>query len=168
MVSFDFVRFAKLLSPFMICLLLNILSLSPWGWDVVSHRSIPFVFGIIFYFAVFNPSVLSGWAVFVLGILTDLMMNAPFGIHGFIYSVLFFLIYFNRQLLSELPSVRLWQAFALITGFVLMIWYLMISVSMGFLQNLSSVFIPYVFIISTYPLFMRLAHGLDKWLRVSA
>ncbi|MDD3669466.1 MAG: rod shape-determining protein MreD [Alphaproteobacteria bacterium] len=165
MAAFNLLRLAKLLSPFCACLLLNILSLSPWGWDIVSHRSVPFVFGIVFYFAIFNPHALSGWAVFILGLATDAMVEAPFGIHGFIYSLLFFLVYFNRRPLGEMSFIRLWQIFAIVAGFLMAVWYLMVSVATGFFQSLSSAFIPYAFVVLTYPLAMWLSHGLDKWIR---
>ena len=73
------IPFFRLSVPAVMALLFILFSVIPFSFSPTTKIYVPLVLIVIYYFAVFRPSVLNVITVFFLGILTDLLLSTPFG-----------------------------------------------------------------------------------------
>ena len=137
--------------PMTISMLLVLFGVAPFSLMPIYHTELPVVLIVIFCFAVFNPTLLNGICVFLIGLFADLLMAGPFGLQAFIYVLLFFVANLNRRFLLTLTFKYLWLAFSLILAFIYLVWYLMFTlVTFTFLSP--GVFIlQYIVLVLIYP-----------------
>lgn len=152
-------RFKKAI-PFFICVLLMFLGQIP----NIFLFSVPFTFILIFYFAIFNSSLLNGWSCFVLGLLTDLITQTPFGLNSFLFVLLFFAANINRLFLSGLSFDKLWQFFSwmMILFFLLRFFIFALCASTVILPTF--LIGQYIILILSYPLLIKTSGRLDNWI----
>lgn len=146
--------------PFFIGFLLILLSQIPYAFLF----SVPFIFILIFYFAIFNASLLNGWNCFILGLFSDLISQTPFGLNSFLFVLFFFVANINRLFLSALPFDKLWQIFSIsvIPLFLVRFFIFVLSTS----TVVSPIFLigQGIILILTYPLWVKLCGRLDNWI----
>ena len=126
------------------------------------HQSFPFVVGLIFYFAIFNPKVLNVFFVFLLGLLTDLITSVPLGFNAFGYVFIFFTANLFQSYLINMAFCQLWLVFGVLflcTDILGAFLFFLISgvwVSPGFW------FVQYIFMCLFYPFICRLSGFLNR------
>ncbi len=146
--------------PFLLCLLLILLGQTPHTFLL----SVPFIFVFIFYFAIFNAALLNGFACFALGILTDLIMQTPFGLNTFLFVLLFFTANLNRLFLSALSFDKLWQVFALMMLPLFLVHFFLFTLCAATVISPAFLIGHYLILILAYPLVIQLCGRLDNWI----
>ncbi len=148
-------------TPFLICVLFIVMSL----WPSVAVTQIPFTYIIIFYFALFHASLLSDWACFLLGVITDLTVQSPFGMTPFLYVLLFFMANLNRLFLINLSFQKLWLSFSVSLFFLFVVRFFLFSLCSGTVVGIGTLFVHYVFLVLFYPPIIKLCGRLDHWIQ---
>ena len=100
------------LMPFILCLSLILCHLIPFHFLPQYPYPVQWVFVPIFYFAIYRPKCLSAWAVFILGLVDELLIQSPLGVTTFCFVFLFFVANFLRKYLLEMTFIPLWIIFA--------------------------------------------------------
>ncbi|MBR6674647.1 MAG: rod shape-determining protein MreD, partial [Alphaproteobacteria bacterium] len=103
----------KYVLPTLLCVLFVMFNVMPFSLNPYYRIPIPFVLSIIFYYAVFHPSVLNVICVFFIGIFADTLMSTPFGLQTFFYVLIFFIANLNRRYFLTLNFADFWLAYAL-------------------------------------------------------
>lgn len=107
--------------------------------------------GFIFYFSVFNPSVLNIFFVFILGIISDYLIQAPVGMQAFLFTLIFFLAYFNRRLILMSSFLGQWLAFILVCGIIFISGLILLKIAYGSVSDVQVLLKEYISTILFYP-----------------
>ena len=151
----SYVRFGL---PFLFCLILIFLSLIPeMNWIFI-----PLIFIPVFYFAIFHPTLLNANMVFLLGFVADLMTELPFGIHSFLFVLLFFIARLNQLFLKDLSFKSLWILFMVSSGILLLLQSFLFTVFSGAVIPVNFLLFQYIVLILIYPLFFSFCGYLNK------
>lgn len=140
-------------SPFLLGMFLILLSKIPFSFLPYYHQSFPFVLTLIFYFAVFNPSFLNVFCVFILGLLADFISSVPVGFNTFIYVFFFFVANFLRPYFFSMFFYQLWIIFALLLLCSDVIWAFLFFMISGVWVSTGFWFVQYIFTLLSYPIF---------------
>lgn len=125
---------------------------------------VPMVFIPIFYFAVFRPTLLNEYALFTLGLLTDLISGTSFGLFSFIFVLLFFIARLNRLFFKELSFSRLWLLFSLLTGLMLLTELFLFALCEGSVVQTKFLFQQATLLILFFPIGVNLCNRLNCWI----
>ena len=99
---------AQIVVIFFLCL--NVSSFSiPFAGDVRPH----FLLAVVFYWAVYRPTLLPPWYVFVLGLLVDVLSGLPMGLNAFILIAVQWVVRLQRVYLMGQSFLGLWIGFSL-------------------------------------------------------
>lgn len=150
------------LYPFLFAVLLITLGTAPVSWIAYSGVPIPFVLPIIFFYAIYRPTVLNVICVFLLGIYADLLTTAPFGLSSFFFVLFFFAANFKRRLLMTLSYKRLWLVFMILTALTELLSAAAFSAISHVPFLYEGFFMRYLLLGMAYPLLMKMASRLDE------
>jgi rod shape-determining protein MreD len=103
--------------PFVIGVLCVLLSFVPVGRIFGSSTMPAFALMAIFYWAVVRPDLFPVYAVFLVGLLTDLLSWGPIGLWAFTYVLTYTLVLTQRFLIVNVPFSVFWFSF-LLTGLI--------------------------------------------------
>ncbi len=85
--------------------------------------TVPFLFITIFYWAIFRPTLLSPFLIFVLGLLFDSMTGGILGYSSVVFVLVRWGLLDQRAFLASQPFLMLWFVFTVLyTGLVVMKW----------------------------------------------
>ncbi len=137
--------------PFFLALffiLLKSLSFDVFGF---SQSYLSNLWGVIFYFAIFNAKVLNIITVFFLGVFADFLLSIPFGLSPFIYCTLYLIVQLNRNQLIHLSFKKQWIVYIIITGLLFVVGLLLLKVMYGHIPHFIYLLTEYVLLIICYP-----------------
>lgn len=144
---------------------------------VILFSSIPFhflpnypyrfnwVFVPIFYFAIYDPKCLSVWAVFLLGLLMELLTQSPLGVTTFCYILIYFVANFFRKYLLEMTFWPLWSIFSGLLLGVLLLEYSIVFLFAAYPVSFQPVLVEFWMLVLVYPFFIRFCAYADKKMR---
>lgn len=124
-------NFARSLAPGVITLLLILLSVMPTkipGW---SHIAPPLMLMSVYYWAIYRPDLLPAAAVFVLGLLEDVLTGAPIGVHAFTMLTAYGLVVSQRRFFHGKSFGVVWWGFMLVAAGVMTLEWLLMSALRG-------------------------------------
>lgn len=146
------IPFFRLSVPAVMALLFILFSVIPFSFSPTTKIYVPLVLIVIYYFAVFRPSVLNVITVFFLGILTDLLLSTPFGLNAFFFVLVFFIANLARSFLLDMSFNGLWISFAVLMFVVDLLWYLFSSFIAGQWLFLGAFILQYILLVLFCPL----------------
>ncbi len=97
--------------PLVIGLFCVLLSFVPVSRIIGASTMPAFALMAIFYWAVVRPEMFPVYAVFVMGLLTDLLSAGPIGLWAFTYTLTYTLVLTQRFLIVNVPFSVFWLAF---------------------------------------------------------
>lgn len=150
----------RLCLPTLLALFFVLISILPISFTPSDFIYVPWVMPVIYYFAIFRPSVLNVFSVFLLGIIADLLMQTPFGLNTFFFVLLFFIANLSRRFLMNVNFQGLWGIFALIMAGMYAAWYLATCLIQGRFV-FGTFFIEYILLVLFCPLIMALSAWLN-------
>ena len=150
------------LSPLLVGFFLIFISQVPFSLLPGYHQSFPFITGLIFYFAVFNPKRLNVFFVFLLGLTMDLLSSVALGFYTFGFICLFFMANLSQSYLINMTFKQLWVVYALMLFFTDVIWAFLFFLISGIWVATAFWTVQYVFTALSYPLFCRLYGFLNR------
>ena len=162
---FNFQLFFKRLCPFLLCVFLIVLSLSPLHFLPYCPYAVSWIMIPIFYFAIYNPKFLSAWAVLILGIFSEFFIQSPLGVITFCVVLLFFMTNILRKYFLERTFWPLWGIFAAYLLFILLIEYILVVLLAKYPVTFMPVMIEFWILVLMYPFGMRFCAYIDRKIR---
>lgn len=98
---------AQLVTLSILCLSLGSFSI-PLTGEVRPHL----LLAAVFYWAVYRPTLMPPWYVFILGLLTDILSGLPLGLNAFILVAVHWVVRTQRVYLMGQSFFGLWMGFA--------------------------------------------------------
>lgn len=148
--------------PFLMGLFLILIGQIPFSLFPYYHQAFPFVAGIIFYFAIFNPKVLNVFLIFLLGLLTDIVTSLPLGFYAFGYVFIFFMANLFQSYLINMVFLQLWFVFCILFFCTDVIWTFLFFLISGVWVSTGFWFVQFLFMCLFYPLICRLSGFLNR------
>lgn len=158
----------KRLCPFLFCVFLILCSLVPFHFLPYYQYPVSWIFVPVFYFAVYNPRCLSVWAVFLLGVMWESLIQSPLGVTCFCCVLLFFIANVFRKYFIELTFWPLWGVFASALLIVLLMEYELVSLLAKYPVSFHPVPVEFIILVLMYPFLMRFCAYLDSKAREPA
>lgn len=162
------IPFFRLSVPAITAFLFVLFSVIPFSFSPTNKIYVPLVYILIYYFAVFRPSVLNVITVFFLGLLTDFLLNTPFGVNTFFFVLAFFITNLGRSFLQDMTFNGLWLSFAGLMFVIYMLWYLTVSLLSHSWLGLGAFLLQYVLLVLFCPLIMSFCCWLNMKLGYEA
>ena len=142
---------ARSLFPFALTLLLVMVAMVPLRVPELS----PIVpsLGIIgvYYWAVYRPDLMPGWAVFLLGLIQDLLGGGPIGIYALVFLLLITLVGAQRRFLATGSFVFVWAIFLPVAATAFLLIWLLYCLNLDMLIDPGSVVFQYLTTVAVYP-----------------
>lgn len=160
--SFQIKKTVWMSVPFLLGMLMVLLSQVPVSLISYYHQSFPFVTGLIFYFSVFNPKVLNVFFVFLLGIMMDMLTTLPLGFYAFGFVFIYFIGNLFQSYLLEMFFKQLWIVFSILFFCTDVIWAFLFFLSSGIWVSTGFWLVQFVFVVLSYPLFCKLYGFLNR------
>ncbi|MDR2902389.1 MAG: rod shape-determining protein MreD [Lactobacillales bacterium] len=158
-------RFARLTISFLflilsfVCLLIDQL---PYFMIPYFNVHIPFIIIVVFYFAIFHPTVMNSVLAFFIGLMADMITNSPLGLQAFLFSGLFFFTNLNRKFLLQRTFSGLWIYFTISALIYYIVWYVLFSLKSLTLLNIMPLMVQYVFVVLFYPIVVGICGSLNN------
>lgn len=98
-----------------------------------------FMLMILYYWAIYRPSLMSAWFIFVIGFLYDLVLGFPAGLHSILFLAYYWIIKLQRVFFLGQGYSMTWIGFCLSCFAVLTLEHIFFSAIAGTFLTLSSV-----------------------------
>lgn len=157
-------HFARMLVPGLCTLLLLLLSLAPIGLSGFALFPIDVCLISIYYWAIFRPSAMPFWFVFLLGVVRDALMGMPLGIASLVFILFRLAVLSQQRYLVKETFWATWAGFALITVPTLLIQWLLASAFAKTLLPVQDVVMQWIFTFGLYPLLHIVFNALYRFL----
>jgi rod shape-determining protein MreD len=143
---------ARCVSPFAFTFLLLILGLVPLRLPYLPPFGVSLVLVSVFYWAIHRPSALPAPAVFILGLLADLLGGGMLGLNVLVLLSAYAVTVGLRRWLIGASFAVVWWGFAIVTAGALLLTWLLIWFLTGVAADLSSGVSSALFGVGAYPL----------------
>ena len=101
------------LTSYFFLTLFFILSIVPLSFGILNISRPLFLVICIYHWALFQPKILGHLALFLIGLIQDIILGAPLGITSLVYIALHHIILSQRKILLHQPFLILWAVFTL-------------------------------------------------------
>lgn len=108
------ILFIQSLVPVALVLALLLLNIIDTPLTPDTPLRIPFFMMAVYYWALFHPRFLPGWAVFGGGLLIDFILMMPIGLNALLYTALQKLVITQRPYIITQPFPIIWMIFGLL------------------------------------------------------
>jgi rod shape-determining protein MreD len=107
---------ARMAVPFVLGLLLAVLSFVPYGSPELSIVMPSLTLPLVYYWSIYRPETMPFWAVFVIGLWQDILVGGSLGLMALLLVITRGVIDSQRQVLLTQPFGVIWAGFALFSG----------------------------------------------------
>ncbi|MEE2699079.1 MAG: rod shape-determining protein MreD [Pseudomonadota bacterium] len=129
---------ARQLSPVLLTLVLVVISVVPVRILDFSTFVPLFPLASVYHWTIFRPNLLPIYAVFLIGILQDVLTGSPIGVNAFVYLLVYGAVLSQNVFFTDKSFFILWIGFALISaGAVVVNWFIIsiLNVTVVEIQN---------------------------------
>jgi rod shape-determining protein MreD len=105
---------ARNLFPFAFTLILVMIGMVPLQIPDLSPIIPSLALIAVYYWLVHRPDLMPVWAVFLIGVVQDLLSGRPLGVAAFVLLVVYAVIASQRQFFTNAPFILVWLVFLLI------------------------------------------------------
>lgn len=122
---------ARRLFPFVLSVFLIILSVIPLpipGYGLVTPA---FVLMAVYYWAIHRPDRLPAIAVFLLGLLQDILTGAPTGVDALVLLLVYAVMRNQRRHFLGKPFIVMWFGFLIVAPCAILLQWLVASAAIG-------------------------------------
>ncbi len=143
---------ARNMTPFGLTLIMVIVSMVPTHVPEYA-RVVPLLsLMAIYHWAVFRPELLPAFAVFVIGLLQDILSGTPVGVHALVFLIVYGLILSQRRFLAGKSFAVVWLGFSLVASGAAVLSWILVSAYNVVLVDPRPVFFQYLMTLGTFPL----------------
>ena len=150
---------ARKLTPFGLTVLLVLVGLVPLHVPEFSRVAPTLAVMAVYYWTIFRPGLLPAPAVFLVGLLQDILSGMPIGINTVVLLGVYGVVLSQRRFFAGKSFVILWLGFALVAGGAEAASWLLVSLFHSSVMAVQPVFFQYLVTLGSFPLlawfFMR-------------
>ncbi|MEX0758903.1 MAG: rod shape-determining protein MreD [Tistlia sp.] len=143
--------FARALTPFVLTLLLLLLSLTPLRSPYLAPVMPSIALIAVYYWTVFRPDLMPSGAVFLIGLLHDLGGVAPLGIGVLALLAVHGAVGAQRRFFATAGFGLLWLAFAVLAAAAQLFIWLLSCAMIGRLVDIAPALLQYAVTLAIYP-----------------
>lgn len=155
-------RIVTMTLPFLIGIFCVLLSFVPVG-RIFGVGGMPaFALMAIYYWAVVRPDTFPVYAVFVVGLLTDLMSGGPIGLWSFTYVFVYIIVLTQRFLMMNIPFSVFWFGFLVVAMFTGVVSWTIASIAYWMFLPVSPVLSYVLVTAAVFPLFSFLFGRIER------
>ncbi len=159
---------ARSLWPFTLTLLLLIVSVVPLRIPYFAPISPGFPLISVYYWAIHRPTILPAPAVFLLGVLHDLLGGAPLGVGVLVLLIVYGVCTSLRRVFLGAPFTAVWFGFAVTAAGAAVVTWVITSLLFTEVLDPSALIFSYLLTVGLYPavghLFARAQRSLPQQL----
>lgn len=155
-------RVVTMLLPFVIGVFCVLLSFVPVG-RIFGVAGMPaFALMAIYYWAVVRPDMFPVYAVFVVGLLTDLLSGGPIGLWAFTYVLVYIVVLTQRFLMANAPFSVFWFGFLVVGMITGAVSWAIASIAYGMFLPVSPILAYILVTVAVFPLFSFLFGRIER------
>lgn len=142
---------ARSLFPFALTLLLVMVSIVPLRIPDLSPIVPSLGIIAVYYWVIYRPELMPGWAVFLLGLVQDLLGGGPLGIHALVFLLLVAAVGAQRRFLATGSFAFVWAIFLPVAAATFFLIWLLYCLNLDLLIDARSVTFQYFTTVAVYP-----------------
>ncbi len=105
----------------------------------------------IYYWVIYRPDLMPGWAVFLLGFIQDLLGGGPLGIHALVFLLMAATVGAQRRFLATGSFTLVWALFLPVAAISFLLIWLLYCLNLGMLIDPRSAMFQYMTTVAVYP-----------------
>lgn len=144
--------------------LLSIMPVHIGGYDKILP---PFVYSVIYYWAVFRPAVFPASMAFATGIVMDLLIGLTVGVNAFVLVSMRWIIVVQSRFLGGQQFLAQWLVYGIVTVLGQLVLWLLYSALSQALMPVMPILIGCVFSIALFPLFYGILHNVHRLIEMA-
>jgi rod shape-determining protein MreD len=152
----------RLLVPYAFIALFFLLDLVPVHIPPFGEIRPCFSIMSVFYWAIYRPTLIPNWFVFLLGLTLDLVSGLPLGLNAFVFLLVYWVISDQRRVFVGQPFVTVMIGFALVLSLSNMMRWFLFSLVSGTWPPLLPIMGIIVIGLFIFPLINMLLHTIHK------
>ena len=142
---------ARSLFPFALTLLLVMAAMVPLRVPDLSPIVPSLAIVAIYYWVIYRPDLMPGWAVFLLGLVQDLLGGGPIGVHALVFLLLVAAVGAQRRFLATGSFALVWVVFLPVAAVSFFLIWALFCLNLGMLIDSRSVLFQYLTTVAVYP-----------------
>jgi rod shape-determining protein MreD len=155
-------QWARRLSPFSASLLLLFVAMLPLRLPYLGPITPDFAIMVAFYWAVHRPSAIPAPAIFVLGMVSDMLGGSPFGVGVFVLLVAYWVTRSQRRLFIGRPFWVVWWGFSMVSAAAMLLtWLVVCLLSVALVDPVPALF-AYLLGLGLYPAVSQFFTGAQR------
>ena len=151
---------ARNLTPFGLTLVLVILSVVPLSVPGYARIAPLLAVMAVYHWTVYRPDLLPAFAVFLIGVLQDVLTAVPIGVNALVFLSVYGIVLTQRQFFASKPFFIVWLGFALIAGGAELMTWVLICIYHGTLLDPRTSAFQYLVNLGVFP---ALAWIFTRW-----
>ena len=146
-------QFARQLFPFALTVALLLVSIVPLRLPAYSSVTPSFMVMAVFFWTLYRPDLMPRSAVFVIGLLQDLLTGGTLGVSAIVLLALSAAITSQRRFLSGALFVTVWAGFVVNAAGAAILAWLLNTLATGAIYDPRPALFQYLFTVGLYPSF---------------
>ncbi len=114
----------------------------------------------IYHWAVYRPEVMPPLAVFLIGVLYDILSGAPLGVNALVFLVVYGVVAFQQRFFTGKSFLVIWFGFGLVAMGAAILSWVLVSILSGTIVEPRAVFFQFILNFAFFP---ALAWLLLRW-----
>ena len=120
------------------------------------------VYAFIFFFAIFNTSVVNIFTIFFLGVLTDIVLIFPMGLSVVLYCFVYFVGQFNQRTLRSGSFKTQWFIYVVTMTFVLLFGLIFLRLVYGAIPHIFYLLTEFIVLVCFYPIIAIISGWMNR------
>jgi len=142
---------AKRLFPFALSVLLVVLSVVPLPMPDSGLVAPALGLMAVYYWAIHRPDLLPAYAIFLLGLLQDILSGTPMGVNTLMFLAVYGIMRLQRKPFLGKPFMVMWVGFVVVAPCAIFFHWLLCSILVGRAIPPLSAFVQVLLTIVLYP-----------------
>ena len=138
-------------APFVLSLILVVLSVIPTHIPVYMEVAPILPLVSIYHWAIYRPNLLPVFAVFILGLLQDILVGTPIGLYTLVFLTVYGIITSQRRFFAGKSFVFYWLGFAIISMLASFESYFLGSVWNVTILDFNAAIFQYLILLGIFP-----------------
>ena len=144
---------ARGLFPFLVTLSMLLLTAMPLRLPEISGIMPPLTLVAVCYWSIHRPQLLPLWAVFLIGLLQDLLSGGPIGVAAITLISVHTLVLWQRRVFLTSSFAMVWCAFMVLAAGALALMWLLTCLGMFQFVSPKPLLFQYLLTVAAYPCF---------------
>ena len=144
-------RLARQLTPLVMTLLLVLISIVPMR--ILDFTTVVPLLPLVsvYHWVIFRPNLLPVYAVFIIGILQDILTGSPIGVNALVFLMVYGAVSSQKSFFTGKSFFVLWVGFAIISFGAMAMHWLTVSILNVAILDIQNAFFQYILTLGFFP-----------------